>query len=163
MNAKLTEQKKKFIRDAMRLQVMSIEEMARVLVVPIPMIVKFIEEEDAMWRPKPKRKKGECRGNVTVDLGNPWKPKIPKFLMEFLKLEVMDDLWGKYHCIYSLGPQEAWEMRNTQRQKFEETMRQEMANVGLTMEHSTIKAARKAYLAALKWTDAPADAGGKGK
>lgn len=80
-----------------------------------------------------------------------WPVKPPQFLLEFLKLEMMDDLWGRYHCIFTLGPQKSWEMRRAQREKFEQAIREEMKRVGLSATHPKVKAARRAFLKGLNW------------
>jgi hypothetical protein len=77
-----------------------------------------------------------------------------RIVVEFLKLEMMDHLWGQYHCIHSLAPTKAWELRRDQRVTLEQAIMGEAAKLGITEDHPEVRSAKEAYLAALAWTDA---------
>lgn len=166
---KLTQGQKEFLQRCLSLEVVNVIPQATKLRIPEMELRKYLRRKKLLLspdgffvmerkkaRPAPKLSEADKDLIRKALIGD----EIPEFLIEYLKLQVIDDLWGKYHCTHALGPVKAWELRSAQRARFEEAMRQEMVRFALTLDHKTIKAARKAYLNALEWTDAPKEARG---
>lgn len=94
-------------------------------------------------------------------VANEMSTKLPTHLVEYMRLQEMEDRWARKSCMVSMPSQDAWTLLSAQRDRFRLAMAEEIRRVSGIMSHPEIRPVTEAFQMALDSADQAVSAAAK--